>query len=66
MKTIIENRLKVINAIEYFHNKKEAHINALNDYPGTYPSIRLQLKNNILTYDLIIKKLWNKYEAISN
>lgn len=60
------SKLKILDAIEYFIEKKQSHLKALNDYPGTYPSIRIKLLNNIDTYNQIIKKLYNKYEAISN
>ena len=60
------NKLKILDAIQYFIDKKQSHLNALDTWVGTYPSIRIKLKNNIDTYNLIIKKLWLKYETISD
>ena len=60
------SKIQILDAIQYFIEKKQSHLNALNDYPGTYSSIRIKLLNNIDTYNKIIKKLYNKYETISN
>jgi len=56
-----EKAIKILESIQAFEKRKELVNDSLSGFPGTFPELARSYKNRLVTLDMCINRMQEKY-----